>query len=121
MCLVLVSLEDRGRQAPPATWPEAEARLRQGLRDYDELHELGPGWSAVVLRTLAGAEILESRLGQMVDALRRPYTGSPDHQVQALVGIAIRHPQEDVAGFVGRAMTALDLQRDSPDVASLLG
>lgn len=93
---------------------EAGRRLRNTLRDYDELTELDDNRFVLVLRTLADASVLTSRMHNLYAIMTRPY---PVHGVEVdpevFLGAAIRIPQETPGQLVTRVDQAVLLSRSA--------
>ena len=122
MCLVLVELSaGPGAHDGTGAWPdgrvedEAQRRLRDTLRDYDQLIVLAPNRLALVLRTLADASMLSGRMTTVYDLLTRPYAldGGPVVPEVSL-GAAVRQPQESSTQLFGRVEQALLDARHTP-------
>lgn len=116
MCVALVGLlpGPTGERAngEPATasqvGAELEQRLRENLRPYDELYSLPEGHYAIVLRTLADPAILTGRMDRLLDVVKLPYSvGGQRLQFRAVLGAAIRAPEEGVAEYLGRVDRAV--------------
>lgn len=95
---------------------EAGRRLRNTLRDYDELTELDDNRFVLVLRTLADASVLTSRMHNLYAIMARPY---PLHDVEVgaevFLGAAIRIPQEAPGQLVTRVDQAVLLSRSASE------
>jgi GGDEF domain-containing protein len=119
MCLAMVAVEPAtpaaGQWAPTrALLDEVGERLGDNLRRYDELDLLEDGRFVVVLRTLADASVLASRMQRIFEALDAPYVvDGTELQVRALLGAAIRMPQEDTQTFLSRVLGAVEEARRS--------
>jgi len=119
MCLAMVAVEPvapaTGQWTPTqALIEEVKRRLGDNLRRYDELDLLEDGRFVIVLRTLADASVLASRMQRIFEALDAPYVvDGTELQVRALLGAAIRMPQEDTQTFLSRVLSAVDEARRS--------
>lgn len=93
---------------------EAECRLRDTLRDYDELTVIDSTRFALVLRTLADATVLNGRLHTLYAIMSRPYTVAGEEiHVEVYLGAAVRSPQETARQLVDRVDQAVVLARSS--------
>lgn len=122
MCLAVLELElppnSDGSDYDVEIVEEAQRRLRDTLRDYDELNVVDDRRFALVLRTLADASIMDSRMRKLHDIMTRPYpVDGQELEVIVYLGSAIRIPQESPSELLTRVEQALQQARtaDSPD------
>lgn len=126
MCLAVLEIQsnpDPTNQRPPSgrdgsdlhggvqieVMEEAERRLRDTLRDYDEFNTVDEYRFVLVLRTLADASIMGSRMENLHSILTRPYlVGGEEVDVGVHLGSAIRSPQDSPADLLARVDQALD-------------
>ncbi len=93
---------------------EAARRLRNTLRDYDELTQLDDNRFVLVLRTLADASMLTSRMHNLYAIMTRAYA-LDDVEIDAdvFLGAAIRVPQETPGQLVTRVDQAVVLSHSA--------
>lgn len=129
LCLALLAIEPRVATAGAHLQPvdataliEAVAvRLRETLRPYDELQRLADGRFVITLPTLAGAEVLGRRMARLFHIVAEPYQlAGGEVPVRALLGAAVRTPQDQPAGFLARVLTAVDTARAGDGRAPVL-
>ncbi len=88
---------------------EAQRRLRDTLRDYDELSVIDECRYALVLRTLADAAVMKGRMEKLHGIMSEPYrVDGRELVVSVHLGSAIRIPQESPVELVDRVESAVD-------------
>lgn len=120
LCLALLVIEPRST-AEGTPWHPAPAlieavtqRLRETLRPYDELRVLADGRFAIVLPTLADAGTLARRMNHVFRVIDAPYhLAGAELRVRALLGAAVRTPQDGPTDFLAKVVAAVDAARDS--------
>ncbi|MGH1491399.1 MAG: diguanylate cyclase domain-containing protein [Acidimicrobiales bacterium] len=123
MCLAVIEIRSRpdagvaGGECSEAdvhleVMEEAQARLRETLRDYDELSAIDGSSFALVLRTLAGADIMGGRMQSLHTIMTRPYiVAGVEIDTVVSLGSSIRIPQESAGELVARVDEALSQAR----------
>jgi GGDEF domain-containing protein len=141
MCLAVVevSIGDGLSQAAPASdqdygcdtersqatievVEQAQERLRETLRDYDELKPIDDERFALVLRTLADASIMSARMEHLLAIMAKPYlVGGQEVEIPVHLGASIRTPQERPSELLERVERALQQARSAggPDQVML--
>ncbi|MGI9598615.1 MAG: diguanylate cyclase domain-containing protein [Acidimicrobiales bacterium] len=105
-----------GGQEPDAVMAEAERRLRDTLRDYDELTTVDSSRFVLVLRTLADASVLGGRMVSLYDIMSQRYVVDDiDQNVEVFLGAAVRVPEETSAQLVNRVDQAVVLARSASE------
>ncbi len=134
MCLALIHVDtDRATTADWAAVPEdglsddqamlqaVQERLSGLLRRYDLMGRLGAEGFMVVFKTLADAQVLDSRLYVLYEKLSESYDiASCRVVVPVSMGAAVRWPAEDVNSLMRRADKALDAARRAGGKAPVL-
>lgn len=118
LCLALLTIEPRST-AEGTPWLPAPAlveavtdRLRDALRPYDELRLLTDGRFAITMPTLAGTGPLLNRMNELFGVVQAPYRlAGTELYVRALLGAAVRTPQEAAADFLVRVVAAVETAR----------
>ena len=87
------------------------ARVDQSLRPYDEYLGLDDH-HAILLPTLADAQALSDRLGQVFRSMGKPYEVDGRRiEVTVILGAAVRRPEDDIDAFLDRAGAAMEAAR----------
>ena len=115
MCLAVIQVEPLSESGTGTVLCEAiSTRMREALRRYDQLLEIDCHSVALILRTLADATVLTSRMRTFYEIAAEPYTvDSVVYEVHAVFGAAVRRPQDTPATLLGRVDMALDSARDA--------
>ncbi len=102
-------VEQPGGTTSAAVMDEAQRRLRDTLRDYDELSVIDECRYALVLRTLADAAVMKGRMEKLHGIMSEPYrVDGRELVVSVHLGSAIRIPQESPVELVDRVESAVD-------------
>lgn len=127
LCLALVVVEapnpgvDHHTAASGPLLAAVGERLRGALRPYDELDLLPDGRFVVILPTLADRHTLAGRMDRVFQAVDAPYElGAEQIRVRALLGAAVRDPQDDTPTFLGRVVAAVEQARQQGGRAPIL-
>lgn len=99
-----------------AVMAEAHRRLRDTLRDYDELTKVDGTRFVLVLRTLADSSVLGGRMRSLYRIMTEPYIlNGVEADVEVYLGAAVRVPQETSGQLVDRVDQAVVLARSALD------
>lgn len=128
MCLAMIRIASRATDGPDddARWGTAitaetgagpsdadladvvQSRLGEQLRGYDLLARMDETTFVVVVKTLADARVLDSRMFQLYKRMAEPYSiDGTNIEVPVALGAAIRLPMEPVVDLLSRADKAL--------------
>ncbi len=115
MCLAVVQVEAVAPMGTEKVLCEAiSARMREALRRYDELLEIDCHSVALILRTLADATVLTSRMRTFFEIAAEPYlVDGVTYEVHAYLGAAVRRPQDTPGALLGRVDMALASAREA--------
>jgi len=129
MCLVMVEIDptadDEYGPIDDDRYDElldqAGGRLQETLRRYDQLVEIRPDAWAVILRTLADATTLASRMRAFYEVVSQPYSVDGDPvEVQVALGAAVRTPQDTPEILVRRVEQAVESARSEGAVGPVV-
>ncbi|MEM7275854.1 MAG: hypothetical protein AAF547_22450 [Actinomycetota bacterium] len=116
MCLLIVTVESEVEITSLV-----ETRLRGNLRTYDRLWRIDEVSHAVMLRTLADANTLDSKLHHLFSFLTLPYpVDGSEITVRIRLGGAVRLPQDTASSLMERVGQALQTADETGCVGPVL-